>query len=154
MSAPARKRWLPLEANPDVVTVFAASLGADTSTLRFCDVFSLDEVKSGEGAWFLGGGGASSSCVSIARIRRGTTAPPRPASPVPGPCRTQDHAVEHAQTKKKRSPIPALSVPQDMLSFVPRPVAALVLLFPITPVYEAARKEGMKREMERVGGDG
>ena len=41
-----------------------------------------------------------------------------------------------------------------MLSFVPRPVAALVLLFPITPVYEAARKEGMKREMERVGGDG
>ncbi len=28
----------------------------------------------------------------------------------------------------------------DLLAFIPRPVAALILLFPITPVYEEFRK--------------
>lgn len=34
------------------------------------------------------------------------------------------------------------SSPQEMLAFVPRPVAAVVLLFPITPEYEEARRTG------------
>lgn len=39
------KHWLPLEANPAVVSDFARTLGADTAALAFCDVFSLDEVR-------------------------------------------------------------------------------------------------------------
>ncbi len=39
------KRWIPLEANPDVLTRFAGKLGLDTKKLQFCDVYGLDEVK-------------------------------------------------------------------------------------------------------------
>lgn len=40
-------------------------------------------------------------------------------------------------------PKPTLSLlSQEMLAFVPRPVAAVVLLFPITPEYEEARRTG------------
>lgn len=42
----AKERWIPLEANPDVLNKYAEKLGLDTSNLAFCDVFSLDEVKS------------------------------------------------------------------------------------------------------------
>ena len=118
-SPPQRKRWLPLEANPDVVTDFAASLGADVGALRFCDVFSLDEVSVGAArflVWWEARG--------VHRFD------PRPPSPPPPP---------------------DLLTQQDMLAFVPRPVAAVVLLFPITPAYERARKEGEKRRGGRGG---
>ena len=38
------KRFLPLEANPDVLNAFTANLGLDTSKFSFCDVYGLDEV--------------------------------------------------------------------------------------------------------------
>ena len=41
-----RKKFVPLEANPDVLTRFAGKLGLNTKNLRFCDVFGLDEVIS------------------------------------------------------------------------------------------------------------
>ena len=40
------KRWFPLEANPSVLKYFASNLGLDTSKVAFCDVFSLDEVRT------------------------------------------------------------------------------------------------------------
>ena len=38
------KKFIPLEANPDVLTRFAGKLGLNTKKLQFCDVFGLDEV--------------------------------------------------------------------------------------------------------------
>ena len=40
------KCWFPLEANPSVLNHFASKLGLDTSKVAFCDVFSLDEVRT------------------------------------------------------------------------------------------------------------
>lgn len=37
-------RWIPLEANPEVLNKFSAKLGMDTSKISFCDVWGLDEV--------------------------------------------------------------------------------------------------------------
>lgn len=44
----AEKKWIPLESNPDVLNEYAGKLGVDldASGLRFCDVWSLDEVGS------------------------------------------------------------------------------------------------------------
>lgn len=39
------KRWIPLEANPDVLNKFAGKLGVDTTKIAFCDVFGLDEAR-------------------------------------------------------------------------------------------------------------
>lgn len=39
------KRWIPLEANPVVMTSFAAKLGLDTEIMEFCDIYGLDEVR-------------------------------------------------------------------------------------------------------------
>lgn len=39
------KRWVPLEANPEVLTNYAKQLGLDTSKMTFCDVYSLDDVS-------------------------------------------------------------------------------------------------------------
>eukprot|EP00894_Picocystis_sp_ML_P003609 jgi/Pico_ML_1/54126/g4547.t2 len=36
-------RWKPLEANPDVLTSFAASIGANGGDVNFQDVYGLDE---------------------------------------------------------------------------------------------------------------
>lgn len=40
------KKWIPLEANPDVLNEYTSNLGLDTSKMSFCDVYSLDEVRS------------------------------------------------------------------------------------------------------------
>ncbi len=40
-----RKKWLPLESNPEVLNDFVSKLGYDTSKYCFCDVFGLDEVR-------------------------------------------------------------------------------------------------------------
>lgn len=37
------KKWIPLEANPDVLNEYTSNLGLDTSKMSFCDVYSLDE---------------------------------------------------------------------------------------------------------------
>ena len=39
------KKWIPLEANPEVLNAFAQKLGLDTAKLAFCDIYSLDEVS-------------------------------------------------------------------------------------------------------------
>lgn len=46
-AAMAEKKWIPLESNPDVLNEYAGKLGVDleASGLRFCDVWSLDEVR-------------------------------------------------------------------------------------------------------------
>lgn len=43
----SRKRWLPLESNPEVLNEFVANIGLDTKAYAFCDVFGLDEVRLG-----------------------------------------------------------------------------------------------------------
>jgi len=40
----SQKKFIPLEANPDVLTRFAGKLGLDTKKMQFCDVYGLDEV--------------------------------------------------------------------------------------------------------------
>jgi Ubiquitin carboxyl-terminal hydrolase, family 1 len=40
------KRWVPLESNPDVLNVFAKSIGAPASLWSFCDVYGMDTVCS------------------------------------------------------------------------------------------------------------
>ncbi|GAA99303.1 uncharacterized protein L969DRAFT_102675 [Mixia osmundae IAM 14324] len=35
-------RWVPLEANPDVMNAWCAKLGLDTSRASFCDIYGLD----------------------------------------------------------------------------------------------------------------
>lgn len=42
----ARKKWLPLESNPEVMTEFASRIGIDSSQYAFHDVFGLDEVRA------------------------------------------------------------------------------------------------------------
>ena len=39
------KRWLPLEANPDVLNEFAKELGLEVSQCSFHDVYGLDTVS-------------------------------------------------------------------------------------------------------------
>jgi len=39
------KRWIPLEANPDVLNRLIGKLGVDTKNMAFCDVYGLEEVK-------------------------------------------------------------------------------------------------------------
>ena len=39
-----KQRWIPLEANPDVLNKYAGKLGLDTTRLSFTDVWGLDEV--------------------------------------------------------------------------------------------------------------
>ena len=39
-------RWIPLEANPEVLNRFSSKLGLDTSKLSFCDIWGLDPVLS------------------------------------------------------------------------------------------------------------
>lgn len=39
------KHFVPLESNPEVLTAYAKSLGADMSEYQFCDVFGLDQVR-------------------------------------------------------------------------------------------------------------
>ena len=70
--AAKRKRFVPLENNPDVMNSLIHSLGLSTS-LAFQDVFSIDDP--------------------------------------------------------------------ELLEFVPRPAHALLLIFPVSPVYEKARQE-------------
>lgn len=41
----SHKRWLPLEANPDVINQFSDGLGLDTTKAVFNEVFSLDPVR-------------------------------------------------------------------------------------------------------------
>ncbi|KAL5551388.1 hypothetical protein UlMin_001564 [Ulmus minor] len=41
--SPASKRWLPLEANPDVMNQFLWGLGLPESEAECCDVYGLDE---------------------------------------------------------------------------------------------------------------
>ena len=41
-----KQKWVPLEANPDVLNRFASKLGMDTSKVSFCDVWGLDEVRT------------------------------------------------------------------------------------------------------------
>ena len=40
------KKWIPLEANPEVLNEYTKKLGLDTSKMSFCDVYSLDEVRA------------------------------------------------------------------------------------------------------------
>ncbi|KAL5723971.1 ubiquitinyl hydrolase 1 [Ranunculus cassubicifolius] len=41
--APSAKRWLPLEANPDIMNQFLWGLGLPEDEAEFCDVYGLDE---------------------------------------------------------------------------------------------------------------
>ncbi|KAG4134925.1 hypothetical protein ERO13_D08G185500v2 [Gossypium hirsutum] len=41
--SPAAKRWLPLEANPDVMNQFLWGLGLPESEAECCDVYGLDD---------------------------------------------------------------------------------------------------------------
>jgi ubiquitin carboxyl-terminal hydrolase L3 len=38
------KKWVPLEANPDVLNDFAAKLGVSTTRFQFTDIWGLDSV--------------------------------------------------------------------------------------------------------------
>lgn len=40
----SKERWIPLEANPDVLNKYAGQLGLDTRKISFCDIISLNEV--------------------------------------------------------------------------------------------------------------
>lgn len=86
------KRWLPLEANPEVITHFSNVLGLDTSVHSFSDVYGLDPV----------------------------------------------HLYFH---------FPTLTIlsPQELLAFVPGPVLAILLLFPINEQSKDFKLEGNLR---------
>ncbi|EFN55337.1 hypothetical protein CHLNCDRAFT_35608 [Chlorella variabilis] len=75
------KKWIPLEANPEVLNEFAQKLGVSLNGYEFCDIYGLDE---------------------------------------------------------------------ELLAMVPRPVIAVLLLFPITDATEAARKQE-KEEIDAKG---
>lgn len=38
------KKWIPLEANPEVLNEFAQKLGVSLNGYEFCDIYGLDEV--------------------------------------------------------------------------------------------------------------
>lgn len=120
------KKWVPLESNPDVLNDYAAKLGADLSRFQFCDVYGLDEVglvaAAREGIW------AWRVATSRRRMRRWL-----PANAGPSPALMPG----------------SLPPPQELLAMVPRPVAAVLLLFPITPDTEAARKQGGRGRCRR-----
>ena len=40
----ANKRWLPLEANPDVMNTFSEALGLQTDQVSFHEVYGTDPV--------------------------------------------------------------------------------------------------------------
>ncbi|XLR57154.1 hypothetical protein HN51_011456 [Arachis hypogaea] len=40
---PSTKRWLPLEANPDLINQFLWSLGLPPDEAESCDVYGLDD---------------------------------------------------------------------------------------------------------------
>ena len=42
-----RKRWFPLESNPDVMNAYVKKMGFPTSQFSFCDVLSTEEWALG-----------------------------------------------------------------------------------------------------------
>jgi hypothetical protein len=43
------KKWIPLEANPEVLNEYAQKIGVSGTSYVFTDVYGLDEVRAGRG---------------------------------------------------------------------------------------------------------
>ena len=48
------KKWIPLEANPEVLNEYAHKIGVSGTSYEFTDVYGLDEVRAGRGVGKLG----------------------------------------------------------------------------------------------------
>ena len=48
------KKWIPLEANPEVLNEYAHKIGVSGTFYEFTDVYGLDEVRAGRGVGKLG----------------------------------------------------------------------------------------------------
>ena len=95
------KKWIPLEANPEVLSEYSRKLGLDTSKMSFCDVYSLDEVHYGR--------------------------------------TTYDRSL---QKDLQFENLNFLQYFQELLAFVPQPVYALLLLFPVTAAHDEEAETG------------